>query len=108
MRNQSSFRLEPMQSLTHRRNLSSLSKKSKPDLEKKSIEKGSHQKKKNSSNSSKECSERPVMALLSIMNADTARLRHSVAIEGFKYLKKTTPIVSKKANISQKKGLKQP
>lgn len=107
MRNLSSSRLEGMHSLTHRRNLSSLSKKSPSDLEKPNGQKISQHKKKPSVNHSKENSERPVMALLNMMNADMTRLRHSVALEGYKHLKKTTPVVSKHPQLSQKRSAKQ-
>jgi hypothetical protein len=98
MRNQSNSRLEPMYSLTHRRNLSSQSRASRGEER---ADRPPGAKKKTAREA-----DRPVMALLTLMNADMTRLRHSVALEGYKHLKKTPPFAHKKTHAAQKKAPK--
>lgn len=93
--NRSISRLDAMQSLSHKRNPSTLSKRSRSEAEKK-------EKKLRRSSKSKlqATSSRPVLTLMNQMKADISRLRNSLAVEGWKYSKpKGSPPSTKKSSF---------
>jgi hypothetical protein len=99
--NKSTSKLDIMQSINHRRNISSVSKKSD-----KEIERPEKKFKKLNRVKPQELAGRPMLTLVNQMKADMTRLRQSMAAEGWRHYppKKTTPPSTKKSSFIKHKS----
>lgn len=93
--NRSNSRLDVMQTLSHRRNISSLSKRSRSDAEQKDNRSKRHSKSRYQTSTS-----RPVLTLMNQMKADISRLRQSLAVDRWKHPRqKASPPSTKKSSF---------